>query len=182
MKFTGKFFDVWIDLDGYQAALDTAMREIMAQAVMEWLSAVLDEIPFWSGASRATFVKLAETIGMSVPAVASVLPGSRGGALHTVGDRTSLGQENSQGKLNFNEPPGFYTFTYQTSLPHLIWNEYHNANQEPDETKWKPPALLLKPGPYEFQAKGLIAFNRFAKGVVLPSVAPFVRGTRMEVG
>ena len=38
MKFTGKFFDAWIDLDGYQAALDTAMREIMAQAVMEWLS------------------------------------------------------------------------------------------------------------------------------------------------
>ena len=89
MKFTGKFSDVWIDLDGYQAALDTAMREIMAQAVMEWLSAVLDEIPFWSGASRATFVKLAETIGMSVPAVASVLPGSRGGALHTVGNRTT---------------------------------------------------------------------------------------------
>ena len=48
----------------------------------------------------------------------------------------------SQGKLNLNEPPGHYTFTYQTSLPHLIWNEYHNANTDPDPTKWthRPPS------------------------------------------
>ena len=33
---------------------------MIAQALMAWLEAVLAEIPVWSGASRATFVKLAD--------------------------------------------------------------------------------------------------------------------------
>jgi hypothetical protein len=121
-------------------------------------------------------VKLAQTIGMNVP----ISPTPT--ALGSVGDRTSEGQNSSQGKLNLDTPPGYYTFMYQTSLPHLIWNEYHNANQDPDETKWPKPALLLTPGPYEFQAKGLMAFMQFAKSVDLPAVRPFVQVKKIKAG
>ncbi len=176
MKFQGKFAVPRLDLAGYRAALDKRMREAIAQGVMEWLNAVLDKIPDWSGASRATFVKLAQTIGMNVPI--SPTPTAMG----SVGDRSSEGQNNSQGKLNLDTPPGRYTFKYQTSLPHLIWNEYHNANQDPDETKWPKPALLLNPGPYEFQAKGLMAFMQFAKSVDLPAVRPFVQVKKIKAG
>ena len=43
---------------------------------------------------------------------------------------------------------GVYTFTYSTTLPWLVWNEYHDANVDPDPTKYPPPAKLKKPGPY----------------------------------
>lgn len=166
MKFTGQIAAPRIDLIGYRTALDKAMREAIAQAVMEWLNRVLEEIPDWTGASRATFVKLASTIGMNVTHKDT---------------RSFMGDSESQGKLNLNEPPGHYTFTYQTSLPHLIWNEYHDANTDPDPTKYPPPAKLWKPGPYEFQAKGLMAFVNFAKSVDLPSVAPFITSTKITV-
>ena len=83
-----------------------------------------------------------------------------------------MGSTASQGKLNLNELPGHYTFTYQTSLPHLIWNEYHDANTDPDPTKYPPPAKLWKPGPYEFQVKWPMAFVNFAKSVDLPKCRP----------
>jgi hypothetical protein len=54
MKFTGQIAAPRIDLIGYRTALDKAMREAIAQAVMEWLTRVLEEIPDWTGTSRAT--------------------------------------------------------------------------------------------------------------------------------
>jgi hypothetical protein len=171
MKCTGKFAAPRIDLDGYRAVLDKAMRETLAQALVEWLTRVLEEIPSWSGASRATFALLADTIGMSVPNAPAT------------NSRIGQGMSESIGsKLSVNEPAGHYTFTYQTTLPWLIWNEYNDANVDPDPTKWPPPAVLKKPGPYEFQAKGLVAFLHFADGVRLPSVKPFIKAKTIKAG
>jgi hypothetical protein len=168
MKFTAQFNAPRLNLSDYRMALDRAMREAISQALMEWLNRVLDEIPDWTGASRATFVKLAESIGM--------------GVTHNLG-RAGQGIASSLGsKLELDTPPGHYTFTYQTTLPWLIWNEYHNANEEPDPTKYPPPAKLHKPGPYEFQAKGLMAFIQFAKSVDLPAVGPFIVSKKVRVG
>jgi len=154
-----------IDVEAYRRALDTHMREVLAQSLMAWLDAVLVEIPNWSGASRATFIQVANTINASVDA-------SRNGAPY---DRTSEGLANSRGEMTADKMKGIYTFTYGTSLPWLVWNEYHNANSDPDATKWKPPAKLLKPGPYGFQEKGAKAFQRVADTVRLPKVAPYVK-------
>jgi len=168
MKFTAQFAAPRIDIAGYRAALDRHMREALTQAVMHWLGHVLDVVPCWSGASRATFQRLASTIEVRVP----ISP--------VTNDRISQGFAESEGKLNLDEPPGCYTFTYRTSLPWLVWNEYHNANSEPDATKWPPPAKLLQPGPYEFQAKGYLAFIDFAKSVDLPDVAPFIKANQIK--
>ena len=124
----------------------------------------------WSGASRATFVKIAQQIGYSLPL--DRRPSMRRTAFSTSRmDRTAMGQAQSDGKLTADKTTGEYTFTYSTTLPWLIWNEYHNANVEPD------PSLfyrVIKEGPYNFQAVGARAFLRFADNVDLPSVRPFV--------
>ena len=177
MKFKAQLTAMRIDLAGYREELDKTLRAEIAHGLMAWLDSVLNEIPSWSGASRATFVALAEKIGMHVPITTT--PNARVMA----GDRVGRGVvSGAASRLNLNDPPGHYTFEYHTDLPWLVWNEYHDANVEPDETKWPPPAKLLKPGPYEFQAKGAAAFRSATKNVSLPRVGPFIHGTKYKVG
>jgi hypothetical protein len=176
MKFTAQFSIPRIDVMGYRKALDRHMSEQIAQALTVWLEAVLAEIPVWSGASRATFVKLAQQIGYNLP-VAPAAGNWAHGLFSSRVDRTWMGEAQSEGKLTTDVNTGEYTFTYTTTLPWLIWNEYHNANVDPD------PSLfyrLLEPGPYNFQVKGARAFLQFAANVDLLPVKPFVRVVRVK--
>jgi hypothetical protein len=170
MKLTAQFSMPRIDVAAYRSALDRHMSDMIAQALMTWLEAVLAEIPVWSWASRATFVKLAQEIGFSLP-VAPAAVNAAHGLFTSRMDRTGMGQAQSAGKLTADKQTGEYSFTYSTTLPWLIWNEYHNANVEPDPTLFY---RLLQPGPYNFQVKGARAFLRFAGKVELPSVKPHV--------
>ena len=165
MKFTARLSAPRIDVSAYRKALDKHMTAAIARGLMEWLEAVLAEIPVWSGASRATFSKLASHISLSIP-IAPVAV-----------DRVGTGQASGDGQMETDIDSGRYTFTYSTSLPWLIWNEYHNANVDPD------PSLfyrVIKEGPYNFQAVGARAFLRFADGVDLPPVKPHVRAVRVN--
>jgi hypothetical protein len=141
------------------------MKAAIAQGLMEWLEAVLAEIPVWSGASRATFAKLASHISYSIPISPTAI------------DRTGIGEASGDGEMVTDKETGEYTFSYSTSLPWLIWNEYHNANVEPDPTLFY---RVIKEGPYNFQAVGARAFLRFADTVALPPVKPHVRAVRVK--
>jgi hypothetical protein len=92
-------------------------------------------------------------------------------------DRTWKGEAQSDGSLTANKDTGEYSFTYGTTLPWLIWNEYHNANVEPDPTLF---GRLIKEGPYNFQAVGARAFLAFADKVDLLPVAPYVKAERVK--
>ena len=176
MKFTAQFSIPRIDVSGYANALDAHMSEMIAQGLTVWLEAVLAEIPVWSGASRATFVKIAQQIGYNLP-VGPATGDWAHGLFDSRMDRTAMGMAQSDGKLTADKTTGEYTFTYSTALPWLIWNEYHNANVDPD------PSLfyrVLKEGPYNFQVVGARAFLRFADNVDLLPVKPFVRGVRVK--
>jgi len=155
MKFTAKLFAPRIDVDAYRKALDRHMTAVVRQGASVWLAAVLVEIPVWSGASHATFSKLAAASGQG---------------FGVAGSRSGMGSAQSTGAVSGNQ--GRYVFTYSTTLPWLIWNEYHNANADPDPTLFH---RLLQPGPYNFQRKGAAAFERFAETVQLLPVAPFVK-------
>ncbi len=176
MKFKGQFSIPRIDVAAYRNALDAHMKGMIAQGLMEWLEAVLAEIPVWSGASRATFVKLAQQINYDLPVEPAAVQAVHGLFTSRI-DRTVEGMSQSEGSLTANKETGEYTFTYSTTLPWLIWNEYHNANVEPDPTLFY---RLLEPGPYQFQIIGARAFLRFAENVNLLPVKPFVRGVRVR--
>ena len=164
MKFKCSFQIPRINIAAYAKVLDQRMREALAESLLTWLDTVVMSVPVWSGASRATFLALASTIGAPVD---------------TAGDgpfdRTFVGRSNGRGELEIDQRAGRYAFVYGTTLPWLIWNEYFNANVDPDPTKWPPPAKLRTPGPYHFQEKGARAFLSYAEGVALPAVAPFVK-------
>lgn len=100
----------------------------------------------------ATFQPLASTISLQLaisPVVASRIP---------MGLSASDG---GFGEINVDANNGKFTFHYSTSLRHLIYNEYNNANLVGFH--------LRNPGPYRFQEIGQEAFRRFAQSVRLPS-------------
>jgi len=167
MKFTHTYRAPRLNLAGYKKVLDQVMREVLAQGLMAWLEAVVAEVPLWSGASRATFVKVASKINASVPVGGGPAPM----------DRTGMGMAASTGEMVTDISSGLYVFMYGTSLPWLVWNEFHNANIDPDPTLF---AKLKKPGPYEFQVKGAAAFLHNTSHVSLPAVAPYIKSSRVK--
>lgn len=156
MKFTGFLFAPRINLQKYLNALHDELSEQLALACFEWLNATAANIPQWSGASAATFLHLAREIGYSLPISQSgIAP-----------NREALGLRHGDGKFTVEKDRGRYSFTYTTTLKHLIYNEFNNANIIPDDTLF---SRLLQPGPYRFQEAGQVAFRRVASTVRLPN-------------
>ena len=67
MKCKARFQAPRIDIAAYRANLKKHMTEEIRSALSQWLKAVIEktavgEMPVWSGASRATFLKLARQI------------------------------------------------------------------------------------------------------------------------
>jgi len=154
MKIKATFKVPRVDFAKYRARLQEVLGEAIVQAAFEWLGATTAAIPVWSGASLATFQPLASAIGFSL----SVQPTA-------FTNRVGLGLNNAVGEINTDTSKGLFTFTYSTTLEHLIYNEFNNANISPDPSLF---ARLLNPGPYKFQEKGLAAFKRVAADVRLP--------------
>jgi hypothetical protein len=157
MKVTATFRAPRINLSKYKKALHDELASAITHAAFEWLGATTAIIPVWSGASLATFLPLATEIGFNV----SIAP------VPTAPNRVSLGLSHGEGSLNMDADKGTYTFKYSTTLSHLIWNEFNNANVFPDPTLF---GKLHEPGPYHFQQKGLNAFRQYAQHVRLPGL------------
>jgi hypothetical protein len=116
MKFTGSFKAPRINVAAYRQKLQEVLGDAIAHAAFEWLGATVQEVPVWSGASRATFMPLASLIGFQVRSTQS-----SGVAESTSGSVTR--QVTSK-----RTATGVFTFTYATSLEHLIFNEFNNGN------------------------------------------------------
>lgn len=163
MRFKAKFEKPSVNLEGYKRRLQQLLIEAVAYGAYEWLDATTTLVPVWSGASRATFLHLARTVGYN-------LTGTRGGGGFAP-NRVPLGIANSEGEFN-SEKPGVVFFKYATTLRHLIFNEYNNANLGGDP---KVFSQLTNPGPYNFQAAGKEAFLKVAGRFDGPDVRKFIK-------
>ncbi len=162
MKFTAVFQLPELKLEAYRKVVSEQLTEALTQAAFEWIGAATAEIPVWSGASHATFLHLAREIGFDL-AISQAPNAPR---------RVSLGLRTSTGSFEADSKRGVFSFTYETNLKHLVYNEYNNANIDPD------PGLLgqlLTPGPYDFQGHARHAFFDVVRGVHLPDVRKFVK-------
>jgi len=166
MRFTGTFRAPRLNEAKYRKILHEHLTDVLPDATVQWLGTVLPNIPVWSGASAATFLPLARKV-----------------AYENLPTSNNYGLRHAEGDFDpGRSDPNRYVFTYSTTLAHLIWNEFHNANIDPDPTKWPPPAVLKKPGPYEFQKLGQEAFEKFAAGVSLPDPFVALRTRQIRVG
>ncbi len=157
-----------IDLAGYKTTLSNILETAITEAAFGWVSTAVSLIPVWSGASRATFAALAQDISFSL----------QGAPKSGAPDRTAEGRNASDGGVVFDRNAGIFSFSYSTTLDHLIFNEDFNANVTKDP---KVFAKLLEPGPYNFQELA----NRQASGVldriVYPDPRAFILVTRLSI-
>ncbi len=169
MKFKAKFHAVTLDLGAYKAELNSYMEEWLKQAGRDWLSAtVIAVIPTWSKASRATFQKLAQELGTSVPY----------DPLKSLKDRESLGLAAGKGGgVEFSPSSQRWHFKYSSNLNYLTYNEYNKAVF--GEGGVFSRSGLRHPTPYHFQEKGLKAFEEFSRFTELPNPFKFLKKSKI---
>jgi hypothetical protein len=168
MKFTTEFYSITLDLVAYNKALLTALHNLNERAGQAWIHAAVNKtpIPTWSGASRATFQKLATELGTSVPI----------GPLRTK-SRVSLGTSTSSGSgvVEKKQLP-YVGFVYSTNLRYLAYNEYNAAKAG------IPPAPFsnnVRFTPYNFQDRAEAAWKRIAEKATLPDPLRYITKRKM---
>jgi hypothetical protein len=157
-KISGTFRVPKIDKPRWLRETEEQMTETLKQAAAAWLTAATAPIPTWSGASLGTFSKLAAAVDFQL----SISPTTRGAAK---GLGAGAGESQSTGRLEISAGKGDYGFEYSTTLRHLIFNEFNNANVTPDPAVF---SRLKRPGPYQFQEAGRVAFEQVAAQAELP--------------
>jgi len=166
MKFKAEFYTMHLNMGVYEKAMLKALREYNERAGQAWIHTAVDKtpIPTWSGASRATFQKLAAELGTSVPI----------GSLRTK-SRVSLGQSTSGGS-GIIEDKSYVGFRYSTSLRYLAYNEYNAAKAG------TPPAPFsnnVRFTPYGFQDRARSAWEAVAKTAELPNPYKYLNKRKM---
>lgn len=169
MKNTATFEKPDFDFAGYQKVLAEQLSQVIAAGAFAWLNAAIAQIPVWSGASHATFLHVARDLGFQL----AISPASNAPR------RVNLGLRNSSGEVNGDAADGVVSFTYETRLPHLVYNEYNNANISPDSGLF---AQLLNPGRYGFQQVASEAYVDATRGVSLPDPLRFIKVRLRKVG
>lgn len=171
MEFTTDFYAMSFDMKGYRLSVLKYLRDLNEKAGKAWLNAVVRDtpIPTWSGASRATFQKLATELGTSVPI----------GPIRAKKSRVSLGRESSSGSgvEERNTPTDLYVgFIYHTTLRYLAYNEYNLAVKGPPP---QPYSNNVRFTPYHFQGRAALAWEDVAKTAKLPNPYRYLNARKM---
>jgi hypothetical protein len=150
-----------IRLSEYKIAFANAAEANIAQAAFVWVSTAVAIIPVWSGASRATFEKLASAISFNFDNTPKT-PGI---------DARDEGRAESEGGVFSDRARGVFSFRYSTSLEHLIFNESNDANQGGDPNVF---FRLINPGPYNFVDQANDAARPVLEDFVPPNLEAFI--------
>ncbi len=154
-KIQARLQSARIDIASYRAELIARASSTIHEAGVTWLETATSVIPVWSGASRGTFAKLANELGVRFP----ISPSKTGP------NRVRDGIDSSKGDVTTDTNSLRFSFTYETDLAHLVYNEQFDANSSPDPTLF---SRLKQPGPYNFQELA----NNAAQSVIDDFVPP----------
>jgi hypothetical protein len=156
MKFKGKFQLPSLNLQQFKQKLDIQLRDLLVESAKVWLQAGTSKVPVWSGAARSTFQDLASRVNFAI----SISP------VPHAPDRRGLGRSTGTGDLEIDPKKGFYSFTYTTTLEHLIENET-TVSDNPN---------LKTPTPYNFRQAALEAWRQVAQNASLTDLKITIKG------
>lgn len=127
-----------IDVKRSEQEIHRVMTDAFLEAVKTWVITTTDGVPVLTGASKASFLKLAHEAGVSV----SVTP--------VKGNRIAYGVETSLGQIIIR-PGESYTFVWASDLPYIHIVEANNqfiaaANATLDGFSAVLPAPVIKQG------------------------------------
>jgi hypothetical protein len=156
---------ITFDLPKYKKVVLNALINLNERAGRAWIDAAIRQtpIPVWSGASRATFQRLAQSLGTSIPMDPIVAPESR----------VSLGRASSAGSGVVKDAGKPYVgFVYSTNLRYLAYNEYNQAIKGPYPRPWSNNVRFT---PYFFQQRALTDWQKVAATAKLPDIRNYIK-------
>lgn len=169
-----------VALGNFTKQLDQQLMTELRAASAEWVKAVLQTIPVYTGSARGTFAPISRVLkhwGVNNPTVGPVDAAAakkikRG--FYYKNKRYILGYTaagiHSNYSFNMITRPGqrVMKFNFTNNLPYVLWNTMYKA---PD---WLHLKHITPTYAYE---KGAIAFEKYVKNVIptkLPSVAGYL--------
>lgn len=157
-----------MDWNKYEKDAMKALTAANKAAGQAWVKAVVDTpIPTWGGASRATFQKLAQALGTSVGI----------GPIRSKKNTTAWGRATSTAsRVVLNKTDWYAGFVYRTTLRHLIYNEYNKAVKGPYPKPWSNNVRFT---PYNFQARGIMAWKLVAVKAKLPNPLRYIKARKI---
>ncbi len=148
----------------YTKALDTIMRQQLKEAAKDWLRAVVERTPVYSGESRGSLLPLAAYLNeeINISPAANWLIRKQG--------PTSLGADvgESEGRYSFTSSNYVYTFSFATDVPQYLINEFNVGLGSPP---------LINPTPWLSLEAGEQALFEYLDRNILanfPKVSDFV--------
>ncbi len=176
MKMTAKLTGFELDLQAYRTTLAASMTDQLKDSIRVWLNAVIKPtIPTWSGASRATFEKIAKLAGLSMTY----------GPQKSRKDRKPLGKRESTASLKSTKA-GVYSFEWGTTLRYFILNETTRQEYVPGARDTGSGVIysrsgLTHPGPYNLESKGATVLEAFAQEITVPSLSPYIKTKSVKI-
>ena len=167
--FTTDFYSMQLPLKTLKSVIFNTLRNYNEVAGQVWLTEVVRKTPMleWTGASKATFQRLASEVGYPLARGNLRAPYSR----IPWGLASSAGSGVGESKSNMRT-----WFVYQTNLPHLIYNEYN----PPIPGRYPHPRTTrVRHTPYGFQKRGAAAWKRYAKTLRLPNPWSYLKVEHM---
>jgi hypothetical protein len=141
-KFNGTFPGLKFNRQKYEVELKKILRQELILAAQTWIDVVLSLVPYWTGESQGSLGPLASKINRFVPVAI------RDSSATASENRLSKGKAQGKGEIRVN---GFRaTMFWDSTVPHLIFNEQNNAPN--------PPFHLRFPTPYHFRDAAQVAF------------------------
>jgi hypothetical protein len=145
---------------GYTEALQKAIDVQVRQAAREWLRAVIHEVPVYSGQARASLLPLSRYLRVALP----IEPTEAGQKRYPGG----ITKGSVQGQFDFSSEGYVSRFSFSTTVPHFLINEFNVGLGQPP---------LIHPTPWKSMEYGKIAFQAYLRENLkkkLPRIGKYV--------
>lgn len=181
-----KFVKYRIDGKGYLTAVDKVVDREFTEAMRQFLRAVVERVPLYTGMSRGSLLPLAHFLGIA-------------GTVDVIGAKPRRGKSISEGirrgrEFSYKKVKGLYTFTFNNKVIHYRINEFQSfaraarqyVDGDGDIHILKRPMPLKGPPlpPWKSFQAGSRAFHKHMRGVIkkLPKVRKFLLSEKVSPG
>jgi len=163
-EIKGFYTNVTIDTDRYTKTLDAMMKVQMRQAAREWLRAVIEKVPVWTGMSRGSLKPLGRFLRVAI-------------SIRPVAKRKGMGPGAGEAfqSFSFGVQGTTYSFEFDEGVEHYLINEFHDVSHS---------IPLRTPGPYHSFEAGNQAFIRYVENEMpkrFPRVEKFIVQKRIGI-
>jgi hypothetical protein len=168
-RFRGHFDRVEVRRNALSQAMQDAVATQLRQAMREFIRAVLQRVPVYTGMSRGSLRPMARVLRVAIP----INPHPRAGYYK---NKTPEAGER-QSHFEFDHTGLNQSVTFRVDVAHYLINEFYTGLRGQEN--------LIHPTPWKSFEAGREAFHAYLRANLmrrLPNVASYITRTRVVIG